>query len=468
MPSSAVAPTLTLARFIAELDHERLPAGVRERLGNLFLEYLRVASVGERMAWSRWARDLMAAVGGAGESSVLFWPRRLDAIRATFLNATFAGSIDADDTHVGAMLHPGSIVFSAALAVGESLHAPGGEVLAAVAAGYEAMIRIALCIQPSHFRRGFQSTATCGGFGAAAASARLLFRGRNAVQQTAGTLGLVASFAGGLTQFFRSGSTVKRIHAAQAAHCGVQAALLARAGFSGPVDILEGSEGFARAYADAVDFTPLLEGLGSAFRIPEVTVKAHACSARVQAAIEGILQLSRAGGLPPEAVEEVRVGIPRVIEDRLTLPAPPDVQAAQMSLPFSVALALIRGPGQDEGFALSVADYEVAVADPIVRALAARIRCEVDAAVDAATTAEAVPARVIVRLISGAERSVYVEAPRGSPSRPFTPAEYVARFRNELTRRLPGATCDQIIAAAGDFGAVPDVAEIGRALAAGR
>ena len=76
------------------------------------------------------------------------------------------------------MLHPGSIVFSAALAVCGNASS-GADFLAAVAAGYEAMIRIGLSIQPTHFRRGFQSTATCGGFGAAVAASRLLFGGKD-------------------------------------------------------------------------------------------------------------------------------------------------------------------------------------------------------------------------------------------------------------------------------------------------
>jgi hypothetical protein len=98
----------------------------------------------------------------------LFGGRPLDPVGAAFLNSVYSGSIDADDTHVGSMLHPGAIVFSAALAV--CTNASGAEYLAAVAAGYEAMICIGLSIQPTHFRRGFQSTATCGGFGAAVAA----------------------------------------------------------------------------------------------------------------------------------------------------------------------------------------------------------------------------------------------------------------------------------------------------------
>src|SRR3984893_3330924 len=151
-------PTRALAAFAANVDSARLPAEVRQKLGWLLLDYLRVCSIGARLPWSDWARRYVGLVGRAGSSHVLFTAERLNPQHATFLNVTFGSSFDADDTHVGAMLHPGVAVWSAALAVGEHVGASGPEVLAAVAAGYETIIRIGLSLHPGHFRRGFQST----------------------------------------------------------------------------------------------------------------------------------------------------------------------------------------------------------------------------------------------------------------------------------------------------------------------
>ncbi len=289
--NTPVAATRRFAEFAAGLNYAALPDAVREHLFFFLLDYLRVASLGQRMAWSDWATKLARELGGRGRRTILFSTERTDPERATFVNTTYSGSIDADDVHVGAMLHPGCIVISAALAIGEARGLSGDRILAAIAAGYENMIRIALSIQPTHFRRGFQSTATCGGFGAATAAACLLFEGSDRATRIAETLGLVASFSGGLTQFYHSGSTVKRIHAAHAAGEGVHAALLAEAGFSGPTDILEGKDGFARAYADGHDFDKGLDQLGIQYRLLETAIKPHACSARVLSAIEATAAL---------------------------------------------------------------------------------------------------------------------------------------------------------------------------------
>src|SRR6266852_3624752 len=190
-------PTRALAAFAANLDPATLPAEVRQKLGWLLLDYLRVCSIGARLPWSDWARSYVGLVGRAGSSHVLFAPERLNPQHATFLNVTFGSSFDADDTHVGAMLHPGVAVWSAALAIGEHVGGSGPDVLAAVAAGYETIIRIGLSMQPGHFRRGFQSTGTCDVFGAAAAAGRLLFRGRDAQRRIQEAIGLAGSYPSG-------------------------------------------------------------------------------------------------------------------------------------------------------------------------------------------------------------------------------------------------------------------------------
>ncbi|MGH9356978.1 MAG: MmgE/PrpD family protein [Terriglobia bacterium] len=467
--SDVSSPTLALAKFAAALRGEHLPQEVSERIGELFLDYLRVASIGASTPWSEWARAYVARLGGKGKASILFSSGRTNPVQAAFLNATYAGSIDSDDTHVGSMLHPGTIVFSAALAVGTEIGASGRDFLAAVAAGYEAMIRIGLAVQPTHFRRGFQSTSTCGGFGAATAAAKLLFRGDAAVQQRriAETLGLVGSFAGGLTQFYHSGSTVKRIHAARAAENGVAAALLASEGFSGPVDVLEGKDGFARAYADEADFGLLTDELGNRFRLLEVAFKVHACSARIQAAVEGVLELGRDHGFRPEDIAEICVGVPSVIAGRLTIPRPVDLQAAQMSLPFSVALAASKARKAGSGFALDVADYGRGLSDPAVQAVESRVRCNVDSEVEAATTAESVAAKVVVRLRSGTEHASFVLAPKGSPSRPLTHGGHVQRFQHELIKRLPERCCTSLVESAENLARVDSVGSISDLLVGG-
>jgi 2-methylcitrate dehydratase PrpD len=456
-------PTRALAAFAANLDPATLPAEVRQKLGWLLLDYLRVCSIGARLPWSGWARSYVGMVGRAGSSHVLFSAERLNPQHATFLNVTFGSSFDADDTHVGAMLHPGIAVWSAALAVGEHVGAAGPEVLAAVVAGYETIIRIGLAMQPGHFKRGFQSTGTCDVFGTAAAAGRLLFRGPEAEPRILEALGLAGSYPSGVAQFYYSGSSGKRIQAAHAAQSGVAAALLTEQGFGGPADILEGTGGFARAYGDGWDPSIIESELGRRFHLMDVLTKSHAAAARVAAGIDGMLALRQRHDFNGDDIATMHLGIPRIIQGRLTNPHPVDLQAAQMCLPFSVALAskIALAPGRLAN--VSVADYETGLLDRSLYELEERTSIDLDDEVEAASNALSTAAKVSVRLRDGRALSLLVPAPKGSGANPFSADEHEARFTQELSSRVSEKVCAEIIGVTKDLDRL-DPRRLGRAL----
>jgi len=443
--------TRALASFAAGLDVKSLPNDVRQKLGWLFLDHLRVCSIGARLPWSDWARRYVCLVGRAGNSHVLFEAETVNPQHATFLNVTFGSSFDGDDTHVGAMLHPGIAAWSAALAVGEHTGTSGPDVLAAVVAAYETIVRIGLSVQPGHFKRGFQSTGTCDGFGTAAAAGRLLFRGKAAAQKIADALGIAGGHAGGLAQFYYSGGSAKRIHAAHAAEGGVSAALLAAEGYSGPNDIIEGQGGFARAYADGFKPELIEEGLGRRFHLMDVLVKSHAAAARVAAGIDAMLELRQQHKFSIGDIASMALGIPKIIQGRLTNPHPVDLQAAQMCLPFSVALAskIKLAPGQIA--TLGISDFEAGLKDQSLHELEERTTIALDDEVEAASNELSTAARVSVTLRDGRTLSRLVPAPKGSPSRSFTGEEHEARFMQELSSRVSEKVCGEIIAMSRDL-----------------
>lgn len=455
--------TMALASFAATLDPAALPDDVRQKLGWLLLDFLRVCSIGARLPWSEWSRGYVSLVGKAGASHCVFSAETLNPQHATFLNVAYGSSFDGDDTHVGAMLHPGVAAWSAALAVAEHTGASGKEMLAAVVAAYETIIRVGLAVQPSHFKRGFQSTGTCDGFGTAAAAGRLLFRGKNAGQRIAEAMGLAGGYASGVAQFYYSGASAKRIQAAHSAESGVAAALLAGQGYSGPADIIEGAGGFARAYADGWDPAVLEAGLGKHFHLMDVLVKSHAAAARIAAGLDGMLALRQEHNFSGDDIADMTLGIPRIIQGRLTNPHPVDLQAAQMCLPFGVALAskLKLTPGQIP--TVQVSDFEAGLADRSLTEIENRTKIELDDEVEAASNELSTAARVSVTLRDGRTLSVLVAAPKGSPSQPFTGAEHEARFTQELLTRVSADVCSKIVEMSRDLDQL-DPRWLGRAL----
>lgn len=448
--------TRELAGFAAALDYDRLPAGVAGLMPLLLVDLFRAAAAGRSMPWVAKAGPVFEALGGIETSSIFFTPRKADAQRAAYMNGVIAGSLDWDDSHAGALIHPGVVIWPAALAVAEMTGADGKKLIAAVAAGYEVAIRIGLSIQLSHSLRGFQGTPTCGVFGAATAAGKLL--GLDAKGLT-DTLGLAASYASGLSQFFVSGSDVKRIHAGKAAAQGVEAALLARAGVSGPHDAIEGAQGFGQAASDAYNPEASLAGLGQNFETGGVLLKVHAGTARLQAAVEAAEILARRG-VRPQDVETVSIGVHPAAIGKLSFNAPVDQQQAQLSAPFAVALGLTLAQSRPAPLILGIADFAQGVGTSAIRELSGRITCVVDDEIAAATTRTTVPARLVATLKDGRTEEATVMTPKGSVGNPMTAEEIIARFRQTVSGIVPEPKAEAWLAGIADLPALPAIAEL--------
>jgi 2-methylcitrate dehydratase PrpD len=440
--ASEKGTTAKLAEWAADFRLQDAPDEVVERMKALVLDLLRVCAVGARLPWSRAARRLTLQLSGTGTSSVLLSGERLDPARAAFVNGAYAHACDLDDTHVGSMHHAGASILPAVLAIAERDDASGRALLEAAIIGYEASLRIGLATQPALFHRGFMATPTCGALGAALAVGKLL--NFNATDM-AGALGAASSYAGGLAQFYHSGSFIKRINGGRGAESGVMAALLTREGIWGPRDILEGEAGFFRAFAEKSDPTKVTGDLGRGYRLMEVSTKAHAGAGRLQASNDAGLQLAFEHGLTPEQIADVEVGIPKVIEGKLTHRDPPDLQSAQLSVPFSLAMALTLGRTRGAQAAIRRADYETALQSSAVCALSMRVRCVLDAEIEAGTNTEEVPSRVTIKLTDGRMLEARVAHPRGSPHRVMYWDELSALFKDTVADALPDAGLEKVL-----------------------
>src|SRR4030095_14952760 len=211
-----------------------------------------------------------------------------------------------------------------------------------------------------------------------------------------------------------------------------------------------GAGGFARAYGDGWNPSVIESGLGQRFHLMDVLTKSHAAAARVAAGIDGMLALRLQHGFGANDIASMSLGIPRIIEGRLTNKHPVDLQAAQMSLPFSVAVAA-KVPLTARAPDLTVVDFEAGLSAPAVHGLEERTTIALDDEVEAARNDVSTAARVSVTLHDGRALSMLVPVPKGSPARPFTHQEHEERFTRELSTRISAKGCADIIAMAHDL-----------------
>ncbi len=427
MHANSIPVTAQLAKFISDLTWEDTPLHIQDLMPVLLIDIFRSASVGVEQPWTKTITQTFQSVQSHHSNSPIWFSDAMAEVsKASFINGTACGSLDWDDSHVAAIIHPGICIWPAALSVAYLQNSTGKELLTAVVAGYETAIRIGMSIQPEHSLRGFQGTPTCGAFGAAAACAKLLNLPEEKIQNA---LGIAATFACGLSQFFVSGSDIKRFHAGKAAANGVEAAQLAEAGLTGPHDAIEGTQGFARAFSDRFSAETAVRELGSYFPTESISLKPHASSVRMQAAIEAAAVLARQGATIDQ-IESIVIGVHGAMVGKLTTNTPRDFQQAQLSTPFAVAMAIKLAPLRSEPLSLAIKDYEDCFNQADVHALALKTNCVVDSEVEQETTMESVPARVICTLKNGKVLEHFIKFPKGCPENPITLDEVALRFKS--------------------------------------
>ncbi|MGA8048564.1 MAG: MmgE/PrpD family protein, partial [Burkholderiales bacterium] len=235
--------------------------------------------------------------------------RRASVRAAAFINGAAAHTAEVDDIFRDGIYHPGAPTIAAALALAQAHGASGERLLLAVVVGYEISTRIGVAMGRAHYRY-WHNTGTIGAFGACAAAAELLGLER---MRFAHALATVATFSAGLQQAMRGDSMSKPLHGGHAADAGVTAALAAREGIVGSLDVLEGESGYGRAMGyDGADSGPdwdeAFRSLNRDFNITRMTFKNHTCCGHSFAAIDGALALKAKMAIAASDIERVRIG----------------------------------------------------------------------------------------------------------------------------------------------------------------
>lgn len=420
-----------LAEFISNLEYDSIPNEVLEKAKELVLDVFRLSVAGSQVPWGQLTYEVFRKIEGKEESTALGFGDRLPAIHAAYVNGVTSHGFENDDTHAGAILHPGVVVIPAVLALTEREGLGGKELLKSMIAGYEVMIRVGMAMQPSLLNdRGFHATSVVGHFGAAAGSANLLGLSSD---QTVHALAFAAAYASGLVNWL-SGGMVKAIHAGKAAKAGIESSLLAAVGITGPRKIFEGNYGFCHAYADRFDLDLIIKGLGNEWKTMEVHLKPHATTRNIQSAIEAAAIIASDHEIQPQNVDSVEIRTaPGLLTDSEVSVSPVDVIEAQSSFPYAIATTLFKGGKRILKEFLLFEDLKNAIGNPEIQSLAQRILVKPDIAFDL----QKFCAEVTIRLKNGNVYKQQVDIMRGCPENPLTKEEVQGRFLAQAGSAIP-------------------------------
>jgi 2-methylcitrate dehydratase PrpD len=349
------------------------------------LNFFAVALTGCRESAIETALRSLTAFSGGRQAAVIGRRERADALSAAFLNAASANVLDFCDTHVPTVIHPTAPVAPALLTLGETRRVSGSDLILALVLGNEIECRIGLAMSPSHYRRGWHITATCGVFGAAAASGKLLALN---IERLVWAFGIAATQAAGLCECL--GTPAKSV------------------GFAGPPEPLTGSQGYFHALAETPQLSLLTDGLGASWEIMKTSYKPYPCGFVVHPVLDCVLDWRNP-----------------LLAARTDRPNISTSGQSQVSVQHAVAAALVTGKAGVEQFS------ERCVNDSQVVALRGKVAVRRDESFP--TTAAAVE----ITTADGKLHKRAQRAARGSDENPMTDNDLEAKLREAAARAIP-------------------------------
>lgn len=396
--------TRLLASFAA--DHGLNLEPVLEVVLKGILDYIGLVSfAAQNVESSKAFFSAVESLSAPGIATVVGSTSQLQPQYAALLNGALAHSMDCDDTHIGAALHPGAPVISAALAQSESEKRRGVAIsgrlfVEAVAVGYEVTCRLGNCLSATLHRAGFHPTGVLGAYGAAAAAGRIA--GLNADQMET-LFGLTGSVASGSMQYLDNGAWNKRLHPGFAAHHALLNVAMVLAGVVGATASIEGDFGLVKAYGRGkFDLLPITKDLGRVWEASNTAIKPYASCRLTHAAIDAVYKLRKDVHIGTDMHIQVRssaktymiVGHPAATKVR-----PKSIVDAQFSIYYHVAVALLYGHNDWTAYRY--------LGDDAVQNLCSRITVAVD---------DTIPDESLLTTVQVGETSVTVEHPLGEPA----------------------------------------------------
>jgi 2-methylcitrate dehydratase PrpD len=432
--TSRPATTRALASFLAGVRFDDLPPAVVERTKELFLDWV-AAALGGRGARPVLVLERFAEAMGPpdGPSELLGSRGRTSPLFAALVNAAASHVVEQDDVNNRAVLHPGTVVFPAVLAAAQQAGAPGRDVIAAAAVGYEAGVRVGAFLGRSHYRV-FHTTGTAGTLAAAAATAHLLGADAAAMLHALGSAGTQAA---GVWEFLRDAADSKQLHTAKAAADGLLAAYLARDGFTGAARILEGERGLAAGMSTDADPAELTGALGERWAVLETSFKFHASCRHTHPAADALLEAMGEHRLDADRIARVRARVHQAAIDVLgPITDPRTVHQSKFSMGFVLALIAVHGRA-------AVADFtDERLGDPEVRRFLDRVEMVLDPEVDAAYPARWI-GLVDVETVDGERFTTRVDVPKGDPGNALSRRELEDKARR-LAAFAGGASPEEV------------------------
>lgn len=432
-----------LAGLASRTAQAPMDDAVAQAVRRCLVDWVGVALAGADEPAARVVRHALTGAADAPGFGRLL-PPRVAPDHAALMLGTAGHALDYDDTDYVNLIHCSATLWPALFALATVERMPGERLLAAFHAAYEAEDRLGAELGRKLTARGWHVSGVIGHYGAALAAGLALGL---PPERLAHAMAIAATASSGLIAAF--GTMSKPLQLARGASDGLVAARLARAGFTGPVALLESRPGATLPLIGAAidDWSSIARDWGRPWAVTQNSFKPHASCMITHATIDAAIALGaelRAAGIAAEAIEAVTCHVnplaPQVAGHR----NPATGLEGKFSVAYCCALGLLDGRATPDGFTAT----RIARAD--VRSLVARVDVRTDPAVGEQQS------RVVVRLRDGGTRERSTAMARGHPANPLTDGDLDDKFLRCATPLL-GARAVAVLADLRCFARLDDV-----------
>ena len=361
------------AQLVSAIDYEHLPEEVVSRTKDLLIDTVGCAYGAFHSQIKDGLLELAHSVGGNPQAILIGAGELTSAPMATLVNGSLMRYLDCNDYYFGKDPGHPSGNFAVGLAVGQREQVSGQDFIAAMVMAYEIQMRLCDCAgDPSLWKRGWHHS-TNAAFSSAALAAKL---SRMSSEQMAHAMAIAGSHQNTLAQLQNGGvANMKATAEAWVAKAGVEAALMAKVGITGPLNLLEGSAGWIGTVAGQCQIEQLLAPL-ERYLIVDSNLKPYPAVATTMSAISCAIALPQTAQINLSHIEKITIRLPAFVlgtpaagEDRRY---PQSLEAAQHSLYYCVVVALLDGACHDQQFTNEKLSL------PIIKSLLSKVQLRED------------------------------------------------------------------------------------------
>lgn len=353
---------------------------------------------------------------GGGEGTIIGRKEKASSSIAALINGISSHAVELDDGQRFGNIHPGAPVISALLSVGEAYDLSINDLWVGVLTGYECVLRLACSVQPSHKLKGFHATGPCGTIGAAMGVSAMLHYNTT---QFKSALSTACTSASGILEMIEGDTQLMPYNAGKAAMSGIISASIGKAGFKCPADALGGNRGFLKCFSSDAK-TDILEDFTGMPYFNTNYFKLYAACGHCHSGIDAALMIRNRGLFSIDDIDHIEVETYKLAIQGHDHNVIDGVNSAKMSIPYSVAVAMINGSA-------GIDDYnENAIMDRSVLDLTSKIIVRENEDI----TKQAPQKRISVLNVYTKDNcfSERVDFPKGQPENPLSIIDIENKF----------------------------------------